>query len=115
MVRFVATVALSVAFLGCSGCAREWTRPGTTEQELHADQLECEQAAAKSFPVVHDAPVTYRAPVSSTLDTNCVQQSGFNNCGAAGNGGPNASDYDRAAAVRACLTSKGYTYHKAPR
>jgi hypothetical protein len=122
MARFAAIVALSISLIGLAGCAHEWTRPGTSEQQLNADQLECEQDAMKSYPVIHDAPVSYRAPVSSRLDTNCVQQSGFNNCDASGNAGAasaaahgDASDHERAAAVRACMTSKGYTYKKAAR
>ena len=86
------------------------------------DQLACEQEAMRSYPVVHEAPLSYRPPAPSKLDTNCVQQSGFNNCNAAGNAGTpsgdahsNANDYNRAAAVRACLQSKGYVYKKSAR
>jgi hypothetical protein len=98
----------------------EWSRPGTTEQELNADKLTCEQEAAKSYPVVHDAPVTYRPASSSKLDTSCVQQTGLSNCDTAGStaapSAPNdANDYNRAAAVKACLSAKGYTYKKATR
>jgi hypothetical protein len=121
MARFVATIALSVLLADLAGCAMEWTRPDTTEQQSNADQLGCEQDAMKSYPVVHDAPVAYRAPVSSKLDTSCVQQSGFNNCDPAGGAGaastthPDANERERAAAVRACMMSKGYTYRKAER
>ena len=121
MARFTTILALSIALVGLAGCAKEWSRPGTSEPELHADQLECEQGAMKSYPVIHDAPVTYRAPVSSKLDTNCVQQSGFNNCDPAGAAGASpathgdANDHERAAAVRACMVAKGYAYKKAAR
>ncbi len=57
---------------------------------------------------------------SSKLDTSCVQQSGFNNCDTAGGAGTPASaanrdanGYDRDAAVKSCLLSKGYAYKKA--
>ena len=114
MARFTAILALSASFIGFAGCAKEWSRPGTTEQELNMDQLACEQEAMRLYPVVHDAPVTYRPPAPSKLDTNCVQQSGFNNCNNPGNASaPDANDYNRAAAVRACLESKGYKYGKA--
>ena len=120
MARLTAIVALSIAIIGCSGCAREWSKPGTTEQEFNADRLSCEQEAAKLYPIEHPPAVYYRPASAARLDTNCVQQSGFNNCDAAGNAGaPSAdpqtaaSDYNRTAAVKACLTSKGYTYRKA--
>ena len=114
MTRITAVLALSVSFVVLSGCAKEWTRPGTTEAELNMDQLACEQQAMQSYPVVHDPRVSYRPPASSKLDTSCVQQSGFNNCNPAGTApAPDANDYNRAAAVRACLQSKGYTYGKA--
>lgn len=119
MTRFAAVVAVSILFISLSGCAREWTRPGTTEQELNADKLTCEQEAVKLYPVVHDAPLTYRPTASSKLDTSCVQQSGFNNCDTAGNVGTppaaahgDANDYNRDAAVKACLASKGYAYKR---
>ena len=112
--RPAALLALSISSFGLAGCAGEWTRPNTTEQELHIDQLACEQEAMRLYPVVHDAGVTYRPPATSKLDTNCVQQSGFNNCNTPGGGGAgDANDYNRTAAVRACLESKGYKYGKA--
>jgi hypothetical protein len=120
MVRFAAILALWSSCIGLAGCAMEWTRPGTTEQELNADKLTCEQEAVKLYPVVHDAHLTYRPAASSKLDTSCVQQSGLNNCDAAGSAGPpnasnDANDYNRTAAVKACLTSKGYTYKQVTR
>jgi hypothetical protein len=118
MPTFAAMLALSILCISLMGCAREWTRPGTTEQELNADKLTCEQEAARLYPVVHDAPVTYRPAASSKLDTSCVQQTGFNNCDGAGSAGTagtptDANGYDRAAAVKACLVSKGYSYKSA--
>jgi hypothetical protein len=122
MARISTMFALSLGLCGLAGCAMEWTRPDTTQQQLNADQLGCEQDAMKSYPVMHDAPVTYRAPASSRLDTNCVQQSGFNNCDPAGGAGAPAAEsrsdpngHERAAAVRACMQSKGYTYKRAAR
>jgi hypothetical protein len=122
MARFAALLALWSSCVGLAGCAMEWTRPGTTEQELNADKLTCEQEAVKLYPVVHDAPLTYRPASSSKLDTSCVQQTGLNNCDAPGTTGApsssaasDANDYNRAAAVKSCLTSKGYTYKKATR
>jgi len=122
MVRFAAVLALSIMFIGCTGCAREWSRPGTTEQELSGDKLTCEQDAMKLYPVTHDSPLTYRPMASSKLDTSCVQQTGFNNCDTAGNVGAPSTEaqsdvnaYNRTAAVKACLTSKGYTYTKVTR
>ncbi len=120
MARFAALLALSSSCIGLAGCAMEWSRPGTTEQELNADKLTCEQEAVKLYPVVHDAPLIYRPAASSKLDTSCVQQTGLNNCDSAGNAGTSnapsdANDYNRAAAVKECLTSKGYTYKKAAR
>ena len=115
--RFV-SFAISILLASLAGCAAEWVRPGTTEQELNADKLSCEQAAMRQYPVQHDAPVSYRPAASSKLETSCVQQSGFNNCDAAGTSAPSvntqesAVDYNRAAAVKACLISKGYTYRK---
>jgi hypothetical protein len=117
MLRFTAMLALTLPCIGLTGCAMEWSRAGTTEQEMNADKLTCEQQAARLYPVVHDPSLTYRPAASSKLDTSCVQQTGFNNCDAAGNaapaaaGAPNdANAYDRAAAVKACLVSKGYSY-----
>ena len=34
MVRFAALLALTSSCIGLAGCAMEWSRPGTTEQEL---------------------------------------------------------------------------------
>jgi hypothetical protein len=71
------------------------------------------------YPVIHDSSLTYRPTSSSKLDTSCVQQSGFNNCDTTGNAGmssgakDDANGYDRDAAVKACLVSKGYAYKKA--
>ena len=122
MSRSIATLALSISLVAAAGCARDWTRPGTSEQEVNADKLSCEQEAARLYPVVHEAPLAYRPAASSKLETNCAQQTGFNNCDSAGAGGAsapaaqdNANDYNRAAAVKACLTSKGYTYKKVAR
>jgi hypothetical protein len=122
MTRFTAILALSMSFISITGCAMDWTRPGTSEQELNADKLSCEQDALKLYPVTHDSTLTYRPMASSKLDTSCVQQTGFNNCDAAGNvGAPsadgrnNVNDYNRSAAVKACLTTKGYTYNKVTR
>lgn len=122
MLRFTAMLALSIPCICLMGCAKEWTKPGTTEQELNADKLTCEQEAARQYPVVHDSPLVYRPASSSKLDTSCVQQTGFNNCDAAGNAGTStagaptdANGYDRAAAVKACLVSKGYTYKSVTR
>jgi hypothetical protein len=120
MINTTAWVALSLAFLGSTGCAKEWTKPGASEQQLNADQLSCEQQAAKLYPVIHDPTLSYRPAASGKLDTSCVQQTGLSNCDAAGNaaGAPaapaaDANDYDRSAAVKACLASKGYVYRKA--
>jgi hypothetical protein len=122
MARFAPLLALSISIIGLAGCAMEWTRPDTSEQQLNADKLSCEQEAGKLYPVVHEAPVSYRPPASGKLDTSCVPQTGLNNCDAAGGpGAPSASaandanDYNRGAAVKACLTSKGYTYKKVTR
>ena len=122
MARFTVLFALSIAMIGLTGCAMEWTRPGTTEQELNGDKLSCEQDAMRLYPVTHDSPLTYRPTAPSKLDTSCVQQSGFNNCDTAGNVGAPSTDaqsdanaYNRAAAVKACLTSRGYTYKKVTR
>jgi hypothetical protein len=119
MARFTAMLALSTVLISITGCAMEWTRPGTTAQELSEDKLSCEQDAMRLYPVTHDAPVTYRPTSSSKLDTSCVPQTGFNNCDTAGNAGApsmgaqgDVNAYNRAAAVKACLTSKGYTYRK---
>lgn len=119
MAKFTTTLALLISFISFAGCASEWTRPGTSDQQLNADKLSCEQEALTLYPVTHDAPLAYRPAASSKLDPNCVQQTGFNNCDSAGNvGTPSAdgqndvSSYNRAAAVKACLTSKGYTYKK---
>jgi hypothetical protein len=122
MIRFIAMLAPATFCIGLMGCAMEWTKPATTEQELNADKLTCEQEAATLYPVVHDSPLTYRPAASSKLDTSCVQQTGFNNCDSTGNAGPSAAaahndvnDYDRAAAVKACLRAKGYTYKRVTR
>jgi hypothetical protein len=122
MSRFIATLALPILLVAVAGCARDWTRPGTSEQEVNADKLNCEQAAARLYPAVREPPLAYRPAASSKLETSCTQQTGFNNCDSAGAGGAsapaaqnNANDYNRAAAVKACLTSKGYTYKKVTR
>jgi hypothetical protein len=119
MIRSAVFLALSTLCVALGGCAREWSRLGTTEQQLNADKLTCEQDAARLYPVIHDAPVSYRPTAPSKLDTSCVQQSGFNNCDTAGGAGTPASavnrdanGYDRDAAVKSCLVSKGYTYKK---
>jgi hypothetical protein len=115
-------LALSTALVACAGCSQGWTKPGFSEQEFSVDRLSCEQDALKMYPVVHESGVHYRPPPPSRLDTNCVPQSGFNNCdspGSAGapNGGPqsDANEYNRDAAVKACLGGKGYTYGKVSR
>ena len=109
--RHALLLALLVVSCGLVGCAKQWTRPNTTEAELNLDQQECEREALSEFPVVHDPRVTYRPPAPSALDTNCVQQSGFNNCNNSGAPtAPDANDYNRNAAVRACLEGKGYQY-----
>lgn len=118
MTRFAASVVLSILSVSLCSCAREWSRPGTAEHELNADKLSCEQEAARLYPVIHDSPLTYRPTSSSKLDTSCVQQSGLNNCDTAGSAGTasgmngDANGYNRNAAVRSCLVSKGYTYKK---
>ncbi len=118
MIRFAATVFLSLLSVSLCSCAREWSKPGTTEQESNADQLSCEQEAARLYPVIHDSPLTYRPTSSSKLDTSCVQQTGFNNCDTAASAGTasgvsgDANGYNRDAAIKSCLVSKGYTYKK---
>ena len=119
MVRPTAILALWILFTSCTGCAMGWTKPGATEPELNADKFSCEQEAVKLYPVMHASTSHYRPPPASKLDPNCVQQSGFSNCDSTGNVGspspaPQAdmNDYNRAAAVKACLSSKGYTYKK---
>ena len=117
-----AIVALAMAFIGLAGCAMEWTKPGATEQELNADQLSCEQEAARAYPVMH-VPNSYNHPApSSRLETNCVEQSGLTNCNATGYGGApppaqrtDVNDYNRASAVKACLVSRGYAYKRVAR
>ena len=122
MARSTVLLALSIAVIGLTGCAMEWTKPGTTEQELNGDKLSCEQDAMRLYPVMHDSALTYRPTAPSKLDTSCVQQTGFNNCDTAGNAGApsmgaqsDANAYNRTAAVKECLTSKGYTYTKVTR
>ena len=119
MVRSTAVLALSIALSVCTGCAMEWTKPGATVQELNVDKLSCEQEAMKMYPVQSSPIPHYRPPPSSKLDTSCVQQSGFNNCDNSGAGAPSsgsptdANDFNRASAVKACLTARGYTYKRA--
>lgn len=121
MRKITAGLALWTALAAIAGCAKEWSRPGTTAQELNADKLTCEQEAMKQYPVTHDPPVAYRPPAPNKLDPNCVQQSGFDNCGSALHGGPpsdpqrDANAYNRDASIKACLTAKGYTYQRVSR
>ena len=122
MARTTAILVPSILFIGSTGCAMEWTKPGVTEQELSADRFACEQEAAKIYPVMHARTSYYRPPPSTKLDTSCVPQSGLTNCDATGNVGapspaPQAdvNDYNRAAAVKACLASRGYTYKRVAR
>jgi hypothetical protein len=121
MARITTVLALLMAWTCIAGCAREWSKPGTTEQELNGDKLSCEQDAVKLYPVIREPPLTYRPPASSKLDPNCVQQTGFDSCNTAGQSGPptdtrgDTNAYNRDAAVKACLISKGYTYTKASR
>jgi hypothetical protein len=122
MLGIARAVALLMMLVCIGGCAREWTKPGVSEQEFNADRLGCEQDALKAYPVVHEPKASYRPPASSKLDPNCVAQSGMNNCDGAGPSGTNpsgaqsdANAYDRDAAVRACLTSLGYKYTRAQR
>jgi hypothetical protein len=119
MVRSTAIRALSISLLACAGCAMEWSKPGATEQELNVDKLSCEQEAMKQYPVQSPPTPHYRPPPASKLDTSCVQQSGFNNCDNTGAGAPpsgaptDVNDFNRASAVKACLTAKGYKYKRA--
>lgn len=122
MVRSTAILALSISFFACAGCSMEWAKPGATEQEINVDKLSCEQDALKTYPVQSSPTPHYRPPPSSKLDTSCVQQSGFNNCDNSGAAGAPSSapptdvnEFNRGAAVKACLTSKGYTYKRAAR
>ena len=120
MLKSVLLLGLSITWLGCSGCSKEWSKPGVSKQELNADRLSCEQEALKLYPVIHEPSTSYRPPVSGKLDPNCVPQSGMSNCdsgGPAGTVGSGAktdrNDYNREAAVKACLISKGSTYQRA--
>lgn len=75
---FAATLLL-VAVLG--GCAvGSWTRPNTTRSELYEDREQCEQQAAKTYPV---------RSISINVDANAIA---------------------RADAADACLRAKGYVF-----
>ena len=122
MVRAAAMLALSISFIACTGCAMEWTKPGATEQEINADKLSCEQEAQQKYPVTLTPTAHYRPPLSSKLDPTCVPQSGFTSCDSMSSPGAPSSashtdtnDYNRAAAVKACLTTRGYKYKRVER
>jgi len=92
------------------GCAMGWSRPNTTEAEFKLDRFECEQQAARIYPVViasigsgHEAPSS----------ANCSSYAGHMNCTATSGSyvAPRRVDVNanaRTTEVRSCLQSKGY-------
>lgn len=75
----ISAAMLLVSILG--GCAvGTWTRPNTTGAELYTDREQCEQDAAKTYPV---------RSISSNVDANAIT---------------------RADAVDGCLRAKGYVF-----
>jgi hypothetical protein len=47
--RFSQRIAVVTLVLAVSACATQWERPGSTEQDLAADEAFCENAAEKEF------------------------------------------------------------------
>jgi len=92
------------------GCAMGWSRPKTTEAEFKLDRFECEQQAARMYPVLiasigsgHEAP----------SPANCSSYAGHMNCTATSGSyvAPRQVDVNanaRTNEVRSCLQSKGY-------
>ena len=47
--RFIQRIAVVALALASSACATQWERPGSTAQDLAADQAFCENAAENAF------------------------------------------------------------------
>ena len=47
--RFIQTVSVAALALALSACAAKWEKPGSTQQDLAADQAFCENAAASEY------------------------------------------------------------------
>jgi hypothetical protein len=47
--RFIQRIAVVALALAASACATEWERPGSTAQDLAADQAFCENATETEF------------------------------------------------------------------
>ena len=47
--RFTQTVTVAVLALALSACAAKWEKPGSTQQDLAADQGLCEKSAENEY------------------------------------------------------------------
>jgi hypothetical protein len=47
--RFVQTVTVAALALALCACATKWEKPGSTQQDLAADQAFCENAAENEY------------------------------------------------------------------
>lgn len=99
MMRYTILMALALA-----SCA--WSRPGTTQVEFQRDSYECEQEAARTYPVN-----VAQAPPSNQL--RCTTMYGQTNCLSSptpsATAGQDLNAGARATARMNCLKARGYS------
>lgn len=111
---FVLALLASVFALG--GCAFGWSRPNTTETEFYQDRYQCEQEAARMYPVAmmqRTIGSGYQAPAQTNCTTygnqiSCTTDPGLYVPPAQVT--EDANSLNRSYAFQSCLESKGYKY-----
>ena len=99
-----------------SGCAIGWSRPNTTEAEFNQDRYECQQQAARMYPVMM-VQSTVGVGYQTAAETDCYTYGANTNCTTTGGNyvppatvTEDANLYSRNTVERSCLNSKGYTF-----
>lgn len=103
----IALLALPLALAGCA--SNSWFRPGSTEQEFHADRYECMSGAHAAIPQANAQFGGYRGPATATCTTignttNCTGQPGIRTA-------PVTVDMNNGArqeAFKACMMGRGW-------
>ena len=115
ILRF-ALLSLGLCSVLLSGCAFGWSRPNASEAESNQDRYECQQQAARMYPVVmvqRTVGVGYQAPAQ----TNCYTYGSNTSCTTIGGiyvppatETKDANLNSRNTAFSSCMKAKGYTF-----
>lgn len=105
-------ILLLVLACACTtACVKEWTKPGTTAEQLAADIEACEQLAAEQVPVAMSSKDSSNR---KEYDTRCTSYGHQTNCTtrSSSTGGSyqyDRNEEDRRQVVSRCLESRGYS------